>query len=168
VANTSGVILSGAGSAFNGTGAQSIGALFGRTGTTFSTNGTLTVGIGAGLRGRLDTELANLPVTVPAISPAYYLATETTDSVVGFSPVSTLTLLVQQYNLNDTVVIDGVTDANEAFDAGLSGRSHGDAIGVFSIRDEFRGRSSDMRFALVGSNGNPGMESIEPVESMEP
>lgn len=114
VANTSGVILSGAGSSFNGTGAQSIGALFGRTGTTFSTNGTLTVGIGAGLRGRLDTELANLPVTVPAISPAYYLATETTDSVVGFSPVSTLTLLVQQYNLNDTVVIDGVTDADEA------------------------------------------------------
>lgn len=113
IATTSGVILAGSGTSFAGTGAQSVGALFGRAGNTFSANG-LTVGLGADLRARLNTELLNLPASVPPVSPAYYLATETTDTVTGFSPVTTLTLLVQQYNLNDTVTVDGATDAAEA------------------------------------------------------
>jgi len=113
VADTSGVILAASGTTFVGTGAQSIGALFGRAGTTF-TSGGLTVGLGDDLRGRLNAELLNLPPTVPPASAAYYLATETTDTVTGFSPVTTLTILVQQYNLNDTLTVDGVTDAAEA------------------------------------------------------
>jgi len=113
VANTSGLILAGTATTFSGTGAQSIGALFGRAGNTVSAAG-LTVGVGADLRVRLDAELLNLPATVPPVSAAYYLATETTDTVNGFSPVTTLTLLVQQYNLNDTVTVDGATDAAEA------------------------------------------------------
>ncbi|MFZ9201178.1 MAG: autotransporter-associated beta strand repeat-containing protein [Opitutales bacterium] len=112
--NTSGLILTAADTIFGGTGAQSVGSLFGRAGTTVNISGNLTVGVSDELRGRLNTELLSLPVTVDPISPAYYLATETTDSVVGFSPVTTLTLLVQQYNLNDTVTVDGVTDAVEA------------------------------------------------------
>ena len=112
IANTSGLVLVGA-SAFTGSGAQSVGGLFGRAGSTVTAAGNLTVGVNDDLRGRLASELASLPVTVTATSPAYYLATETTDVVPGFSPATTLGFLVRQYGLGDTD-LDGAVSAAEA------------------------------------------------------
>jgi autotransporter-associated beta strand protein len=113
VANTSGLVLVGT-SSFTGTGAQSVGALFGRAGTVVNATGNLTVGVSDELRGRLASELASLPVTVPATSPAYFLATETTDVVPGFSPATTLGFLVRQYGLaTDVGGTVGVIDESD-------------------------------------------------------
>jgi autotransporter-associated beta strand protein len=112
ILNTSGLVLKST-TSFSGTGAQSVGALFGQAGTTVTVGGNLTVGISEDLRGRLSAELLSRPITVPAVSPAYYLATDTTNLVSGFTPATTLTFLVQQYGLGDTTG-DGTVSAAEA------------------------------------------------------
>jgi len=122
ILNTSGLVLKST-SSFTGTGSQSVGALFGQAGTTVSVAGNLTVGISEDLRGRLNTELLSRPITVPAVSPAYYLATDTTNLVSGFTPATTLTFLVQQYGLGD-INVDGTVTAAEALaylDTNVSG-----------------------------------------------
>ena len=122
ILNTSGLVLKST-TSFSGIGSQSVGALFGQAGTTVSVAGNLTVGISEDLRGRLNTELLSRPITVPAVSPAYYLATDTTNLVSGFTPATTLTFLVQQYGLGDTNV-DGTVSAAEALaylDTNVSG-----------------------------------------------
>lgn len=120
IANTSGLVLvdpvtqtSAHRVNFQGTGAQSLGALFGRSGTVLTVGGNLTVGVSDDLRGRLASELASLPVTVTATSPAYYLATETTDVVPGFSPATTLGFLVRQYGLATDADLDGAISEAE-------------------------------------------------------
>lgn len=123
ILNTSGLVLKST-SSFTGTGSQSVGALFGQADTTVTIAGNLTVGISEDLRGRLNTELLSRPITVPAVSPAYYLATDTTNLVSGFTPATTLTFLVQQYGLGDTNVVDGTVSAAEALaylDTNLNG-----------------------------------------------
>ena len=122
ILNTSGLVLKST-TSFSGTGSQSVGALFGQAGTTVSVAGNLTVGISEDLRDRLNTELLSRPITVPAVSPAYYLATDTSNLVSGFTPATTLTFLVQQYGLGDTNV-DGTVSAAEALaylDTNISG-----------------------------------------------
>jgi autotransporter-associated beta strand protein len=113
IANTSGLVLVGT-SSFTGTGAQSVGGLFGRAGTVVNAGGNLTIGVSEDLRLRLVSELANLPVTVTVTSPAYYLATETADVVPGFSPATTLGFLVRQYGLaTDVGGTVGVIDESD-------------------------------------------------------
>lgn len=122
ILNTSGLVLKST-TSFSGAGSQSVGALFGQADTTVTIAGNLTVGISEDLRGRLNTELLSRPITVPAVSPAYYLATDTTNLVSGFTPATTLTFLVQQYGLGDTNV-DGTVSAAEALaylDTNVSG-----------------------------------------------
>jgi hypothetical protein len=109
IANTSGLILSAEGASFAGAGAQSLGGLFGRSGTTVTVGGGLTVGVSDDLAGRLASELDSLPGTVP-VSAAYYLATETADFVPGFSPATTLGFLVREYGLATDVNDDGAID----------------------------------------------------------
>lgn len=113
VANTSGVVVVGS-SSFSGAGAQSVGGLFGQAGAVVTSAGNLTVGVSDELRGRLASELANLPPAVTVTSPAYYLATETTDVVAGFSPATTLGFLVRQYGLaTDVGGTPGVVDDSD-------------------------------------------------------
>lgn len=116
VSNTSGLVLVGT-SSFSGTGAQSVGSLFGQAAAVVTVGGNLTVGISDDLRGRLTSELANLPITVTPLSPAYYLATENTDVVPGFSPATTLGFLVRQYGLaTDVGGTVGVIDESDIAD----------------------------------------------------
>ena len=117
IGNTSGLIL-GSGAVFTGTAAQSVGSLFGRAGSTATFGGALTVGISSDLRTRLVTELTSLPGEVPAVSAAYYLATETSGVLPGFdfSPATTLGYLVRQYGLATDTNLDGLISEAEVVD----------------------------------------------------
>ncbi len=132
IGNTSGLVVD-ADAVFTATSEQAIGGLFGLAGAKVTVSGALTVGVPDDLRDRLVSELDSLPGTVPAVSAAYYLATESAGVLpgFGFSPATTLGYLVRQYGL----VAAGATEAEVAayLDADGSGSTTLDDLSAGDI-----------------------------------